>query len=81
MSSTVFSARVLKARKVHRCYLCGLPIAQGEVHERFVGVTDGDFWTDRRHAACQLHTRDWTDEDWEYHEHMEFRKYILGIKT
>ena len=34
-----------KAKKPHKCFLCGGKIAIGEKYERYTGKYDGDFLT------------------------------------
>lgn len=46
----------VKARKKHRCCLCGESIAVGEIHDTRTGVDGGDgFWTMRMHPECQAY--------------------------
>lgn len=54
-----------KARKPHRCYLCGLPIRVGTTHLARSGVGDGGFSTVRMHESCNALTADWDELDWE----------------
>lgn len=67
-----------KARKQHRCYLCGRLIEKGEKHRKHVGTYDGDFYSMRNHFDCDKHTDGWATEDWEYHEPQIFIEEYLG---
>ena len=54
-----------KARKRHRCYLCGEAIEIGEVHVSEASKIDGDLIASRFHGECLAATKDWQDDDWE----------------
>jgi hypothetical protein len=55
MSTYLSSKNGVKARKPHRCCLCGARIAVGEIHDTRTGVIEGDgFWTMRMHPDCHL---------------------------
>jgi hypothetical protein len=62
------------ARKEHRCYLCGRPIVEGQVHIKRVGLYEGDFSSTRMHMRCENATRDWDEEEWGTHDEFEFRE-------
>ncbi len=51
MSTLLSSKEGVKARKLHRCCLCGQRIAVGESHDTRTGVGDG-MWTMRMHPEC-----------------------------
>jgi hypothetical protein len=40
------------ARKEHKCAYCSKPIAKGEAHDKWSGVYDGAFCSNRAHFAC-----------------------------
>jgi len=65
-----------KARRPHRCGLCGRSIDKGESHIKRVGVDDGDFISFRMHIYCESLTKDWDYMDWECHDESEFRYYL-----
>jgi hypothetical protein len=56
----------VKARKPHRCCLCGVRIHQGELHDTRRGVSDGAVWTMRMHPECQAYEQKpgTVDPDW-----------------
>lgn len=45
MSDDFWSSKTVRARKQHRCDLCGEVIAPGESYSRGAGVVEGDFTT------------------------------------
>lgn len=58
--------RVLKARKLHQCYLCGKQIAKDEKYIRRSGIHEGyGYRTAKMHTACEEQTHDWDIDDWE----------------
>ena len=66
-----------KARAVHLCFLCELPIAKGEVHVSRSGVFEGEAIRQRMHIDCERVTDSWTEDDWENKtEAMEFRREL-----
>lgn len=54
-----------KARKDHRCELCGLTIAKGTVHVARRGIGDDGPCTFRMHDDCEKISRSWSYDDWE----------------
>lgn len=48
---TILRSARPKARRAHRCDTCKRPIEQGERYQLDVGTEDGQFFTNRRHAA------------------------------
>lgn len=80
--STHLGRTTPKARKQHRCWLCGFAIPIGEVHYKDACIYEGDFNSTRAHLACDGHTKDWKTEDFEYHDEWEFREryQITGLK-
>ncbi len=57
----------VRARKQHRCGLCGDPIAVGETHRHWTGKDGGEFVSSRQHLEClavTVHDK-WDAIDWE----------------
>jgi hypothetical protein len=52
MPDLVREARIVRARKRHRCDLCHLPIPVGCEHTRTVWASDGSVYTFREHVPC-----------------------------
>ncbi len=51
--SDFYTARPVKARKTHKqCRGCREPIEVGTVYVREAGVSEGDFWSTRKHGGC-----------------------------
>jgi hypothetical protein len=73
MSWTHLSDTTPKARKDHRCGLCGLIILKGEVHVARRGIGDDGPCTFRMHTACCKETVNWTEDEWECSDPQEFR--------
>ena len=65
MSWTHFSDIHPRARKVHRCDLCGLKIRPGTTYLVRSGLRDGTVIVSRMHRDCEAASRDWTERDWE----------------
>ncbi len=40
------------AKKQYPCRYCHLPIQKGEKHVKHVGISDGDFFSERSHIDC-----------------------------
>lgn len=55
MSLCLSSTDGVKARKPHRCDLCGERINAGELYDKRSGVDSGDFWTMRVHPECHAY--------------------------
>lgn len=49
----VYNARMVKARREHKCYECGRPILRGQMYERVSGRWDGDWGTYRFCSDCE----------------------------
>lgn len=65
--STILSAKIgVKARKKHRCCLCGERINAGDFHDTRTGVGDDGVWTMRMHHECHNYEskKGVVDEDW-----------------
>lgn len=73
MSWTHLSDTTPKARKDYRCYLCGLPIPKGTVHDARRGIDDDGALTCRMHLDCVKLTAGWREDEWECHDEQEFR--------
>lgn len=60
---------VHKAKKPHKCFLCGGEIAVGEKYERYTGKYDGDFFDQCFHESCiailDKFCRDQKDEEYQ----------------
>lgn len=52
MSDDFWNSKTVKARKQHRCDLCGEVIATGESYSRGAGVIEGDFSTWNECMPC-----------------------------
>lgn len=68
MSGVALAAeRVLKPRKEHNCFLCTVPIAKGEAHDRWSWISDGSISRLRVHDDCKSYAHDcidgWTNGD------------------
>ena len=66
MSWYVSSKDGVKARRPHRCDLCGERIAIGELYDTRSGVSEGDgFSTMHMHPECHAHeSHETVDPDW-----------------
>jgi hypothetical protein len=51
---TVYSQRLIRARKDHRCRACGEPIRRGDLYSYTFAVWDGQRLVVRRCARCEL---------------------------
>lgn len=77
MSWVHLEDKVVRARKPHRCYLCGKSIEKGEKYLRRSGVEEGEgFLTAKMHPTCERLTKDWDEHDWECHDVAEFQEYL-----
>jgi len=74
MSWNYIKQETPKAKKVHKCYLCGEDIKIGELHIARTGSFEGKILTNRMHFECEKVTEDWGIEDWECHEPCEFER-------
>src|SRR3990167_4234962 len=69
-----------KARKEHRCDLCGLDISTGTTYVARRGLADQGPITMHLHTACEALTHDWDEGDWESGwDEMEFRKSLPRV--
>jgi hypothetical protein len=80
--------RTIKARKEHRCDLCGLRIRRGATYVYREGVEGREHWRLRMHPVCDDATADWDYQEWEtnidaadfrYHELYLRRGTVLNI--
>ena len=51
--SRLISIKQVKARKPHKCWLCGKTINKGEVYERSFSAGDGDIVSLAEHTMCR----------------------------
>ena len=66
MSWVHLEDKIVTARKPHRCYLCGKPIAKGEKYLRRSGIEEGEGHRNAKmHPDCEEQTHDWEIDDWE----------------
>lgn len=66
MSTVLSSKDKVKARKPHRCCLCGELINAGDWQATRSGVRDGDMWTMHMHPECYAYEQKpgTVDSDW-----------------
>ena len=69
-----------KARKPHKCFLCGRNIENGEKYFRRSGKWDGDFFDECYHLDCRkilerFFAEACTDDEWEPWEVREWLEY------
>ena len=66
MSTLLSSKNGVKARKPHRCCLCGERINAGDTQDRRTGVSDGRVWTMHMHPECHAYEQrpGVVDPDW-----------------
>ena len=57
-----------KARKEHRCYICGKPIEIASQYVERRGTNEDGILSCRMHIACEEMTRHWDEGDWETFE-------------
>lgn len=55
MSTCLSSIDGVKARKQHRCTLCGESILAGSLYDIRTGVDGSDLWTMKMHQECHSH--------------------------
>ena len=73
--------RIIKARKEHRCSLCGLRIRKGATYVFREGVEGKEHWRLRMHFVCDDATSDWDWFEWETRGYPEdFRNYVLDLR-
>lgn len=56
----VHRAKIVRARKAHRCDECGRPIAAGERYEYVFSIFEGDWYTNHTCVHC-VEVRRWLD--------------------
>lgn len=54
-----------RARKPHRCYLCGEFVEVGDTYVRRLWSDGGKLSTTKMHVECEAETANWEDWDWE----------------
>jgi len=66
MSTLLSSKNGVKARKPHRCCLCGERINVGDTQDRRTGISDGSVWTMHMHPECHAYEQrpGVVDPDW-----------------
>lgn len=62
---TIGPDRIVRARKQHRCDLCGLRIRRGATYVYREGVEDSKHWRMRMHPVCEDATHQWRMDEWE----------------
>ena len=73
--------RIVKARKEHKCDLCGLRIRKGATYVYREGAEGGEHWRLRMHPVCEDATHDWDDINWEIaFDAIDFRCYELDLR-
>jgi len=79
---TIGPDRVIKARKQHKCDLCGLRIRKGATYVYREGVEGKEHWRLRMHPVCDNVTSRWDYVDWEsMSDELDFRQYDLGLTS
>jgi hypothetical protein len=71
--------QLIKARKKHRCHLCGLRIRKGATYYLREGAEGTEHWRVRMHAVCRNVSSGWDDDDWMCHNEWDFRQYDLDL--
>lgn len=61
----------------HVCYLCGYRIQVMEKYLRRVSTYDDMIFATPMHIACEAHTKDWDECDWDFHHPLDFRDNCL----
>ncbi len=66
MSTLLSSKNGVKARKPHRCCLCGERIEVGDTKDTRTGISDGQVWTMQMHPECHAYEQRTgvVDPDW-----------------
>ena len=73
--------RIVKARKKHKCDLCGLRIRSGATHVLREGVEGREHWRMRMHPVCEDATSDVDYVEWEsLFDAIDFRYYELYLR-
>ena len=81
---TLGQDREIRARKEHRCDLCGLRIRRRAKYWLRQGVEGREHWRLRMHAVCRAAADewDWIDwDEWRIGDEYEFRRYSLGLTS
>ena len=86
--ATLGPDKIVKARKEHRCSLCGLRIRKGATYVYREGVEGRHHWRMKMHPVCEDATHDWDYTEWEivldpidfrYHELYLRRNTVLNV--
>jgi hypothetical protein len=78
---TIGTDRTIRARKEHKCDLCGLRIRKGATYVYREGVEGREHWRLRMHPVCDDATADWDPILWEcLGDHADFRHYELDLQ-
>lgn len=64
MSWTHIRDEEVKARKKHKCLLCGEDIEIGEKYVKRTGTDDGII-TMKMHKECEKESSEWDEGDWQ----------------
>ncbi|MFQ5786488.1 MAG: hypothetical protein ACE5H1_00760 [Thermodesulfobacteriota bacterium] len=64
MSWTWLRDERVKAKKVHKCLLCGEDIEVGEYYQKRTGTNDGII-TMKMHEECKEESDSWDECDWQ----------------
>ena len=76
---TVFSSKVVKAKKQHRCSCCRRTINPGESYTKEAGTGDG-FWTTKGCSHCTV-ARAWLEKETQWSFMFSFDTYddLYGV--
>ena len=86
MSMEFYTEKMVKARKQHRCHICGCEISIGEVYSRESGKYDGAFFDRCTCGDCYNHRDEYCSEvepeydDWAICDYLQ-EAYCLRICT
>lgn len=79
---TIGPDKLIRARKQHRCDLCGRRIRKGATYYLREGVEGREHWRLKMHAVCRDATLDWDLDQWEVWtpgNAPEFQRYDLWL--
>ena len=72
--------RIVKARKPHKCDLCGLHIRRRATYVLREGADGREHWRMRMHPVCEHAASRWDLDDWELGlDAIDFRHYELNL--
>lgn len=73
--------REVKARREHKCCLCGFRIRKRAKHIVRFGFDEDGPVRMRMHAVCEDATRKWDEMDWEtFGDCLDFQEIDLGMR-